>query len=77
MNAYVDVIALMTSDGKKHPQAIVWSDGKTYPISQFTITGDKLSLGGKVGTQYIIHIGHNERKLYYDYSGGKWFIDLE
>lgn len=77
MNAYVDVVALMTSEGKKFPKAIIWSDGKTYRITSFTMTGDKLSLGGKVGTQYIVQIGTNERKLYYDYSAGKWFIDLE
>lgn len=76
INAYVDVMTLIKANGEKIPKAIIWSDNKQYNIDSCFYTGNKLSLGGRCGLQYICNIGNQQRKLYYDMSTGKWFIDI-
>lgn len=76
INAYVDVITLIKSDGEKIPKAIIWSDDRVYKIDSCIYTGNKLSLGGRTGLQYLCNIANQQRKLYYDLNTGKWFLDI-
>lgn len=76
INAYVDVVTLIKADGEKIPKEIIWSDDQHYKIDSCIYTGNKLSLGGRCGLQYICNIGKQQRKLYYDMSTGKWFLDI-
>lgn len=77
INAYVDVITLIKADGEKIPKAIIWSDSTEYKIDSCIYTGNKLSLGGKSGLQYLCNIGRQQRKLYFDLNTGKWFLDIK
>lgn len=75
--AYVDVLTMITSKGKLFPKAIMWEDGRELEISSFRYSGYVLSLTGKSADLYIIRIGENERKLYFDIASYKWFVEIE
>ena len=77
INAYVDVLALSTAQGKIIPKKIYWEDGKEYEITQYRMVGELLSLGGLMGIQYIVRIKNQERKLYLERYSNKWFLDIE
>ncbi|NBK98381.1 MAG: hypothetical protein EOM50_10235 [Erysipelotrichia bacterium] len=76
INAYIDVLTLIKADGEKVPKVIIWSNNHEYKIDSCMYTGNKLSLGGKCGLQYICNIANQQRKLYFDTQTGKWFIDI-
>lgn len=77
INAYVDVLALSKSDGKIVPKVIYWSDSKEYKITHYRMIGDILSMGGLMGTQYIVKINNQERKLYHERNSNRWFLDID
>ena len=64
INAYVDVLTLMSADGVKIPKQIIWEDGRVFKIDAYTQCGMVLSLGGKCGILYKVKIRGKEKKLY-------------
>lgn len=76
INAYVDVIALITAEGKRIPIEIIWEDGRVFKIESYRQCGVSASLGGKCGILYDVKIHGVDKKLYYDIESGKWFLDV-
>ena len=76
INAYVDVLTLITSEGVKIPRQIIWEDGRIFKIDSYKQCGMVLSLGGKCGILYKVRIRGKDKKLYYDPNTNKWFIDI-
>lgn len=77
INAYVDVLTLITADGKKIPQKIFWSDGRGFEIEEYKECGLVKSYGGRIGYLYKIKISGKEKKLYLDQNSCKWFVDIK
>lgn len=76
INAYVDVLTLITADGKKIPKKIIWEDGRVFTIESCIQCGLVASFGGKCGILYKVKVRGKEKKLYYDGDSGKWFLDI-
>lgn len=76
INAYVDVLTLITAEGKRIPKQIIWEDGRVFVIDSYKQCGMVLSLGGKCGVMYKVKIRGKDKKLYYDQESNKWFLDI-
>lgn len=75
MIKYIDVIALMSSDGIPKPTEIIWETGKHYLIDKILDTRKKASTkGGGAGLRYLVKIKNTTRYLFL--KEDKWFIEI-
>lgn len=74
---YIDVIALMTKEGKINPVKIEWIDGRDFYVDQYEKCGFAISNDGKLGSLYKVMIKGREKKIYLDGESMRWFVDLK
>ena len=60
------------SDGEIIPRAIIWSEGRRFPISRVLYHGAS-SANEYEGSRYTVIIGSAEKYLYR--IGGKWYVE--
>lgn len=72
----VEVIALFNSDGKIIPLEIIWIDQKRYRIDKvLSKTRVPSRTGGLLVERYCILVEGQQRYLYYQKEGEKWFVE--
>ena len=71
---FVQVSADFDVAGRIHPRAIVWEDGRTFPIDRVLDVrpAPSLKVGG-CGMRYTCRIRGQETYLYLD--GSQWFME--
>lgn len=82
---YVKVITGFDETGYVEPQAIVWGDGRTWPIDNirdFKPTSALLNGGYREGSCYTVVIRGKEKHLFFERSDplfpsqvGRWFVE--
>ena len=71
---YVGVVAEFDAEGGIWPQAILWEDGRRFPISKIVQVSRRASLrAGGAGLRFICMIGRKRVPLYYE--NPMWFIE--
>lgn len=76
MIKYIDVIAIMTTDGIPKPTEIIWETGTHYTVNKIIDIRKKASTkGGGAGLRYTIRIKNKERFLFL--KDDKWFIETD
>lgn len=71
---YVEVIADHPVDGKVMPLAIIWEDGRRFPVDRVTDAryAASMKVGGH-GMRYTVSIGGKLRYLWLDDRG--WYVE--
>lgn len=75
---YVDVVALMHSDGRVTPQTIVWDDGRRFDVDRVygCRQAHSLKVGGS-GMRYEVRVGGHVTYLWYDDYRRAWFVEAK
>jgi hypothetical protein len=72
----VEVIALFDRDGKIIPLEIIWIDQNRYRIDKvLSKTRAPSRTGGLLVERYCILVEGQQRYLYYQKEGEKWFVE--
>lgn len=74
---YTDVIARFTKKADIIPLAVVWSDGREYPIDKVYSHEQRASQVGGVGICFDCRICGQRRNLFYEEDQHRWFIESE
>ena len=81
---YVPVRVGFSDEGAMLPLAIVWTDGREYPIDRVKhlCSAPALKAGGQ-GDRYTVEIGNHERCLFFEHNAdygsariGRWFLEV-
>lgn len=73
---YVNVTALMRTDGQIRPLYFKWTDGNTYEFDRIVRIERAASLKvGGYGLRYTVMVEGKER--YFFLEDGKWFVEAE
>lgn len=71
---FVEVEARFNVEGDIVPRAIIWEDGRRFPIDKILDIRWAASLkGGGQGIRYTVKIGGKEKYLWYE--DPKWFVE--
>lgn len=72
----VEVIALFSIDGQIIPLEIIWIDGKRFRVDK-VMTKKRVPsrTGGLLVERYTILVEGQQRYLYYQKEGEKWFVE--
>lgn len=74
MKTYVNVFALFDNLGQITPRAIIWEDGRRFPIDRILRVERRASLrSGGAGLRYHVVIAGHERYLYLEET--RWFVE--
>ncbi len=73
---FVEVIAQFKSNGQIEPLEIIWIDEKRYRIDKvLSKTRIPSRTGGLLVERYTVLVEGQERYLYYQKEGEKWFVE--
>jgi hypothetical protein len=74
---YVGVEAVFSPEGRLMPRAILWPDGRRFPIDRVLEIRRAPSLkAGGAGVRYRCRIQHQERYLFLE-EDQRWFVEQE
>ena len=74
MKTYVNVYAVFDTLGQIIPRAIIWEDGRKFPVDRVLQVDSCASLrSGGAGTRYLVIIAGHKRYLYLEKT--KWFVE--
>lgn len=74
MKTYVNVFAVFDTLGQIMPRAVLWEDGRRFPIDRVKSIERRASLrSGGAGLRYHVIICGQERYLYLEET--RWFIE--
>ncbi|MBE6759132.1 MAG: hypothetical protein E7554_03475 [Ruminococcaceae bacterium] len=74
MKTYVNVYAVFDTLGQIMPRAIIWEDGRKFPIDRILHIDRRASLrSGGAGLRYHVVIAGHQRYLYLEET--KWFVE--
>jgi hypothetical protein len=78
---YVKANIAFDQTGYMHPTAIIWEDGRTFPIETVRDFRPESAEGNDQGDCYTVVIGGQERTLFFERSDprfssrfGRWFV---
>ena len=71
---YVEVEATFLEDGRIVPRAVVWHDGRRFPVRAVlgVRTCASLKVGG-AGVRYAVRVGRARTFLFHE--GPRWFVE--
>lgn len=74
MKTYVNVYAVFDTLGQIMPRAIIWEDGRKFPVDRVLQVEKRASLrSGGAGLRYLVIIAGHRRYLYLEET--KWFVE--
>ena len=74
---YVGVEAVFSPEGRLMPRAILWPDGRRFPIDRVLEIRRAPSLkAGGAGLRYRCRIQHQERYLFLE-DDQRWFVEQD
>lgn len=73
---YVEVVARTSAEGDVTPLAIVWEDGRRFPVDRVLDRRRAASLKcGGTGMRYTVEVGGHATYLFYE--GPRWFVEAK
>ena len=76
MIKYIDVIALMPSNGKVIPKSIIWETGQVFEIDKvIDIKRLASTKGGGAGIRFLCQIKDQRKSIFL--NGYTWFIETD
>lgn len=75
---YLEVVVKFPAEGGMRPLYLVWEDGKKYPIDRVKSAGyAPARVPAVLPLRYTCIFGGQERYLYYEEDGRRWFVERE
>ena len=82
---YVDVDVSFNPDGRMVPQALVWTDGRTYEIDRvLDVRPAHAEKAGGQGDRYKVKMHGQEKELFFEHNPdmsspkvGRWFVEAK
>lgn len=73
---YVEVVSRTGVDGEVTPLAVVWDDGRSFPVERVLDRRRAASLKcGGTGVRYTVEVGGRATYLYFE--DPRWFVEAK